>query len=96
MMLKLMRGKFMNDFFLSFTLGLLCTFSLFALCFLTVIGAKAIYVQIIKALPKQPLPEPEVKEVKKKRPRTHPSIPKTIRSIEIDPNTVDRIYVKKS
>ena len=86
----------MNNFFLSFTLGLLCTLSLFALCFLIVLGAKALYVHIIKALPKQPLPEPEIKEVKKKRPRSIPKIPKAIRSIEIDPNSVDRIYVKKT
>ena len=95
-----MRGEFMNDAFSSFVIGLLCTGSLFATCFLLVVGFKAILYAVKERLvkPQQAPPEPEVKPIKKaqkKRKRKPTSIPKPVRSIEIDPEQVDRIYVKK-
>ncbi|MBQ7235929.1 MAG: hypothetical protein IKB30_00265 [Clostridia bacterium] len=87
----------MNVFPLSFTLGFLCTAMLFALCFLSVIGTKTVFLYIKRFLPakKIEIPPPEDKPKKKTAPRA-PKSPQVVRSIEIDPSTVDRIYVKKS
>ena len=84
----------------SFFSGLLCLFSLFALSVLIVLGTKIIYLYIKQYFPKAPIKTiaPARKEpspTKRKRtPRTIKSVP--VRTIEIDPNEVDRIYVKKS
>jgi hypothetical protein len=95
-----MRGEFMNDAFSSFVIGLLCTGSLFATCFLLVVGFKAILYAVKERLIKPPKapPEPEVKSIKRvqtKHKRKPKPVPKPVRSIEIDPEQVDRIYVKK-
>jgi len=90
----------MNDAFSSFVIGLLCTASLFAICFFLVVGFKTMLLAVKERHVKQPQspPDPEVKPIKKvqkKRKRKPKSIPKPVRSIEIDPEQVDRIYVKK-
>ena len=87
----------MNTFPLSFTIGLLCTAALFALCFLTVVGGKTALSYIKRYLPAKKIeaPPPTENKPQKKTPRT-PKSPQVVRSIEIDPSTVDRIYVKKS
>lgn len=77
---------------------------LFALCVITVVGAKALYKSV-----KDKFAKPEEKPrlaapAPQKRRRRSSSAPafakrvtaaKPVRSIEIDPEQVDRIYVKK-
>ena len=89
----------MSDAFASFILGLLCTFLMFALCVVIVVGVKAIIFavkeRLISSTPLKPAVQdkPKTEKVKrKKRPRT---VAKPVRSIEIDPEQVERIYVKK-
>ncbi len=87
----------MNDTFSNFLLGFLCTGTLFSMCYLIVVGAKifllAIKEKFTVVLPPPKIPPAPRKSVKKKR--KPKSIPKPVRSIEIDPEQVDRIYVKK-
>lgn len=85
----------MNNFLSSFLIGLTCTLFLFVLSVVLVLGVKMLGL-IIKDLksPQQTAP------IQKKRKRTS-SKPKpkqtgVVRSIEIDPSQVDKIYVKKS
>ena len=84
----------------SFFSGLLSLFSLFALSVFIVLGAKIIYLYIKQSFPKsqeKPVAPTIVKQThtsRKRTPRTIKSVP--VRTIEIDPNEVDRIYVKKS
>ena len=84
----------------SFFSGLLSLFSLFALSVLIVLGAKIIYLHVKQyfpkdqALPVAPAIKPKAQTNRKRTPRTIKSVP--VRTIEIDPNEVDRIYVKKS
>lgn len=80
------------SFILSLTLGFLCTFGFFALCFLCVMGAKfALYTVKKYALKKEEPPKAPPKKPRKKSDENS----KVVRSIEIDPNSIDRIYVKK-
>ena len=87
----------MNQFFTSFTLGFLCTSCLFALCFLITIGAKTLLNLFENILPqKQPISqEVELPKPKRKRKPKTQKHSKIIRSVEIDPSEIDRIYVKK-
>lgn len=78
------------NFPLSFFLGFICTAGLFVLCYILVIGVKTLLFAVKKFLPKKELPVPV--EVEKPTPKK----PKTVKSIEIDPAFVDKIYVKKS
>ena len=84
----------------SFFSGLLSLFSLFALSVLIVLGAKIIYLHIKQYFPKEhaspvaPTIKKQTQTNRKRTPRTIKSVP--VRTIEIDPNEVDRIYVKKS
>ncbi len=80
------------SFILSLTLGFLCTFGFFALCFLCVVGAKFALFAFKKYAPKKE--EPPETSPKKPRKKTSENT-KIVRSIEIDPNSIDRIYVKK-
>ncbi len=68
----------------SFFLGLLSLIALFFLCSVTVVGVKSVFA---KLFPK-PKPQP-VKTVKKDKPK------KTTKSITVNPEEIDRIYVKK-
>ncbi|MBQ7348727.1 MAG: hypothetical protein IJW47_01905 [Clostridia bacterium] len=86
------------SFSLSFTLGFLCFIGLFALCFLSVIGGKMIALTVKKYFParQMDLPPPQtVKKANRKPPAKKPQAG-IVRSIEIDPKEIDRIYVKKS
>jgi hypothetical protein len=77
-----------------FLSGFICTLFLFLLCFVIVIGIKAIFLYALSLLPKrkeQPAPPP-VQEKPKKEPKKS----KQFRSIQINPDDFDRIYVKKS
>ena len=84
----------MNNFALSFSLGLLCTATVFALCFIIVIGSKIIWETLKRYLPEKKVEPAPKQEVKPKKPREVKS--PIVRSIEIDPSEIDRIYVKKS
>ncbi len=87
----------MSNSFANFLLGLICTVGLFALCLIVVVGGKIIALTFKeKFLPKktEPPPPPQKTRVIKRRKPKSP-IPKPVRSIEIDPEQVDKIYVKK-
>ncbi len=82
-----------------FILDFIATTSLFAICLFLVVGAKVV-LSSIKSFLKRPepvtrnAPEPTPKPTEKlKAPRRYTKKP--IRSIEINPEEVDRIYVKK-
>ena len=79
----------MDYSYYSFILGPLVLISLYALCFFIVIVVKATILFFKNAVLPQKLDVPEKSATKKRK-------PKTIKTIEIDSNTVDRIYFKKS
>ncbi len=79
----------------------LTTAMLFALCFFTVVGVKYVIVLIKEYLPKSESSIPK----KRKKPLSHSKIKRAkvksrddslSRTLEIDPEKIDRIYVKKS
>ena len=81
------------NIFPSMLTGLICTAGLFLLSCLIVVSAKSLIYNLKKYFPEKqaeqkPQPNPPKKMPKRKAP--------TIRSIEIDPTQIDRIYVKKS
>ncbi len=78
-------------FSLSLLLGFISTIGFFVLSYVVVVGAKTLYVAIKKFFPKkeEQITPPPVKEQAPKK-------PKIVKSIEIDPALVDKIYVKKS
>lgn len=86
----------MSEILSSILLGLFFMALLFVICCVLVIGCKTIIVCINNYLkdklknPQEPLPQPPKKVVKAKR------VYKPIKSIEINPDEVDKIYVKKS
>lgn len=86
----------MENAFSSFLLGLICTSALFVICYIVVVGIKYIYLSFF-AVYKKPIPK-VINSVDKPTPKKQP--PKRsntpIRSIEIDPEQIDKIYVKKS
>ncbi len=84
----------MNNTLTNFLLGLLCVGGLFVLCLLVVLGGKMLALSFKeKFFAKKVAPPPKPQTVKRrKKPST---IPKPVRSIEIDPDQVDKIYVKK-
>jgi hypothetical protein len=72
-------------------LGFTVTLSLFALCFVAVIGVKAI-IYYVQAL----FPEKNEKiGARKRKIKSRAKTVKPIKSIEINPDEIDRIYVKK-
>ena len=79
----------MNVFY-SFLLGLFFTVLLFFLCAFLVISAKVVIVLVKSKLPSPP---PKVEEPTPPKPQKRNY--KRARSIEINPDEVDRIYVKK-
>ena len=84
----------------SFILGFLSTSMLFLLCLFFVAGIKAAYLALTRqpekpfATPKAEPQGPKPKRHHRKKQPVEPT-PQAVRSIEIDPNIVDRIYVKK-
>ncbi len=91
----------MNNFAINFFLGLICTLFLFVLSVIITLGVKSLYLMRLDLIKKQNISKPDQKptEPKKtvatKKPKTQTS-KKTVKSIEIDPEIVDKIYVKKS
>ncbi len=84
----------MNNFALSFCIGLFCTASAFTLCAFIVIGSKIVLNSIKRYFPEKKVEPPPQKVDKPRKVNTQKA--KVVRSIEIDPLEVDRIYVKKS
>ena len=81
------------SFYFSFFIGFICTTGLFALCFFCIVGIKFAFITLKNYFPKKIEQTPPQKKVihKPKKPTT----PTAVRSIDIDPNSIDRIYVKK-
>lgn len=77
--------------FLSFISGLLFTLTFFIISLVLVVGVKSVYYALkIHSYKKQAPKETEkATEIKRRK-------PKTIRTIEIDPDLADRIYFRKS
>lgn len=83
----------MSQAFFSFLTGLFYTSMFFFLCLFSVIGAKFLLFYYFSQKNVKRTPKPQ----HKKKPKTpQPSISKPIKSIEINPDEIDRIYVKKS
>ena len=77
----------------SFVGDFLCTAFLFTLCLLITLGCKLIIIAVkTKFQKQQPPPQKEPQKPKTPKPKKKPS---TVRSIEIDPEEIDRIYVRK-
>lgn len=79
----------------SYVAGPLLLAALFALCAFTVIGAKTLLDFIGSILRKKNRP-PEKAAKPKPAPAAPRGKPRTLKSIEINPDDVDRIYVRKS
>lgn len=84
----------MSDALSSFIIGFLCTGTLFVLCFLVVVGFNAVLNAIKERLVKRENSQSPIPKTKRKR-KARPD-PNPVRSIEIDPEQIDRIYVKKT
>ena len=81
-----MSSYFLTDF--------LYTFLFFVISCAVVVVAKAVYLAVKeKYFTEQ---EQEVEQPKPRKKRSRNPTPKPVRSIEIDPEQVERIYVKKS
>ena len=85
----------MNEFFVSVTVGFLCTLTLFAVCFLIVLGGKVIFLTAKRYMQADATTEPVKHKTSKAKP-SRPTPSPVVKSIEIDPLQIDRIYVKKS
>ena len=86
----------------SFIIDFLCTAFLFVLSIIIVLGVKTLLLMLKDFAPSKNL-ETEIvpatispKKPKRKRHSRKVNKPSISRSIEIDPNSVDKIYVKKS
>ncbi len=82
----------------SFFLGLICTGGLFALSLLLVVGGKMVILSFKEKYfpkPKEQESPPPPKATVVRRRKKPTSVAKPVRSIEIDPEQVDKIYVKK-
>ena len=92
----------MNNFASSFLLGLVCTLFLLVLSVIITLGVKMLFLMYFdfaktKELTKQEKPnKAKNKEISPKKTTKPKPIPKAIRSIEIDPEQIDKIYVKKT
>ena len=80
----------------SFITGFFCLLFLFALSVVIVLGVKYTYFAMLKlfAKPSSQIDAPKKRRRYKKTPVATPQ-EKPIRSIEINPDEVDKIYVKK-
>ncbi len=91
----------MNQTFFSFLTGLFYTLLLFCLCLFTVFGVKTVFIFMHdKLFPKnssQKLSAHAEQTPRRKRGYKKPATKKVspVRSIEINPEEIDRIYVKK-
>lgn len=77
-------------FSLSLFLGLISITGFFLLSFILVVGAKTVILTTKKFFAKNDAPPPKIEK------EPLPKKPKTVKSIEIDPALVDKIYVKKT
>ena len=92
----------MNNFASNFFLGLICTLFLFVLSVIITLGVKTLLLVYLD-FEKTPEPSKEPKPLTQKSKQTAPkksrrpkSPSKVVRSIEIDPEQIDKIYVKKT
>lgn len=84
----------MISFLLSPVGGFFATLCIFLLSLFLVLGVRSMREFIISRIPKKKAPIPPLKEEKSKPARTKKT-PSAVRSIEINPDEIDRIYVKK-
>lgn len=77
--------------FYSVFFGLFFLTLLFLFCLVLVIGAKTVYIAVKNKLPSKKTTTQE--PIKKAQKRT---VKKPVRNIEINPEEINRIYVKKS
>lgn len=85
----------MNNFLTSFLMGLSCTLFLFVLSVILVLGVKMLVLMVKDLRSPQQISQPQKKR-KRTRANPKPKQATVVRSIEIDPSQVDKIYVKKS
>lgn len=98
----------MNNLLSSFLPGLGLTILLFAACFIAVVGVKTVFFSVKDIVSRYKSAEkPAEKSAEQVKPATKPTqtakrrvykrrIPRPERSIEINPNEIDRIYVRRS
>ncbi|MBQ8197409.1 MAG: hypothetical protein IJZ73_05055 [Clostridia bacterium] len=79
----------------SFITGLSCIFLLFAVSVVLVIGVKYTYFALLKLFATESAKPSAVRKRKRKPKEIKPPAPPAVRSIEINPEEIDRIYVKK-
>ena len=91
----------MQNVFPSFIIGFLYTLALFILCLISVVGTRSLFFSLNNYLKEKlvkkppPCPEPIKKSVRKRKPKQTSNSVNAVTSIEIDPDKIDRIYVKK-
>ena len=90
----------MNSFSKSFVLGLICTLFLFVISVIITLGVRTLYLIYVDHLKKYTshqikTPSPKPKTQAPKSPKSTKKA-KIIGSIEIDPEQIDKFYVKKS
>ena len=76
---------------ISFIVGAFTTATLFIISLLLVVGIKSVYYSLKGYFGKK-----QPQNITEDKPQPQKRKPKTIRTIEIDPNLADRIYFKKS
>ena len=98
----------MNNLLSTFLPGLGLTILLFAACFIAVVGVKTVFFSVKDIVARYKSAEnPAKKPAEPIKPAIKPSqtakrrvykrkIPRPERSIEINPNEIDRIYVRRS
>lgn len=89
-----------GNLFVNFFTGFLTTILLFFFCFFIVVGAKSLQVflqyKFLKNTKQNNPTLPKTQKKPKASTRSKPKQPKVIKSIEIDPMEIDKIYVKRS
>lgn len=79
----------------SFITGLSCILLLFAVSVVIVVGVKYTYFALLKLFATEEV-KPSIPRRKRRKPKEiKPAVPPAVRSIEINPEEIDRIYVKK-
>ena len=89
----------MNNLFSSIVLGLLFIVIFYLLCLFLVVGVKMVYLNLKSKFftPIKPISQTKQQTTPPaKRQSTSVKKPRAVRSIEINPDDVDRIYVRKS
>ncbi len=88
----------MNNLFSSVVLGILFICIFYSLCLFLVVGIKMVYLTFKSKFtsPIKPIETKKPCEIEQKIQAPKVRKPRTVRSIEINPDDVDRIYVRKS